>query len=657
MQHRHRSRLRSLAIGVVGILAFAGLVAAPSAHAQDAPVYSEFEVDLPNGQPRPYSAIVLQPLGGGGDPLYLWPHAEGVASLVDFPDAFPSAEEVHVGIERGGEIAGSGILWWNGSSFADGAPVGVMVSGDGPDRLVGTANPGGGTIAGAVHPSGADAFITVVRTADQSISAWLGNDVVTGAYAAFGLEPGTYRVQFTARGPSESAPGGYLTTWHEDAEEFADADDVVVADGETTIVDITLEAAALVTGSLYNVSSTGVETLVTEPEAAVSFYPPGSHPAAADAEQVYAFGGSYWKPLPAGTYNVAFGTLATGFGNAGFSTKQYYDRAASESAATSITLAAAEERDEVDAYYEQAVRRLAGSNRYATSAAISADTFAPDVPVAYIANGLNFPDALSASAIAGPNGGPILLTAPSSLPGVIADELIRLQPGRIVVLGSEASVSSGVFAALHAYTDGAVERLAGKDRFATSAAISRSQFAGASSVPVAYVTSGFTFPDALAASAIAGPNGGPILLSRGDVLPEAISAELEALEPERIVVLGSSASISAAVFDALDTYTDGPVTRLAGPNRYATAAAISESEFDPGVPVVYVTNGQTFPDALSASAIAGINGGPILLTATGSIPGPTAAELERLDPQSIVVLGSSASVSDSVFAQLHDFVG
>src|SRR3972149_1259626 len=44
--------------------------------------------------------------------------------------------------------------------------------------------------------------------------------------------------------------------------------------------------------------------------------------------------------------------------------------------------------------------RLAGRDRYATAAAISAATFAPGVPVVYVATGLDFPDAL-----AGPAGG------------------------------------------------------------------------------------------------------------------------------------------------------------------------------------------------------------------------------------------------------------
>ncbi|WP_133545690.1 cell wall-binding repeat-containing protein, partial [Microbacterium sp. BK668] len=62
------------------------------------------------------------------------------------------------------------------------------------------------------------------------------------------------------------------------------------------------------------------------------------------------------------------------------------------------------------------------------------------------------------------------------------------------------------------------------------------------------------------------------------------------------------------------------VSRLSGPDRFATSAAISKASFDPGVPVAYVTYGRNFPDALSVAPVAGIQGGPILLTETDTIP-------------------------------------
>jgi hypothetical protein len=97
------------------------------------------------------------------------------------------------------------------------------------------------------------------------------------------------------------------------------------------------------------------------------------------------------------------------------------------------------------------VTRLAGPDRYATAVEISKATFPNgNVPVVYIATGLNFPDALAGAPAAALGGGPLLLVAPDAIPSVVATELARLKPARIVVLGASGVVSPAVVAALPA---------------------------------------------------------------------------------------------------------------------------------------------------------------------------------------------------------------
>ncbi len=301
------------------------------------------------------------------------------------------------------------------------------------------------------------------------------------------------------------------------------------------------------------------------------------------------------------------------------------------------------------------VTRLGGAEQYATPAAISAATFAAGVPVVYVATGLNFPDALAGAAVAGAEGGPILLVSTDSIPAVTAAELARLGPQRIVILGGAAVVSDGVMAALSAYTSGPVTRLAGRDRYATAAEIGAASFG--SSVPVVYVATGLNFPDALAGAAVAGAEGGPILLVSTNAIPAVTADQLTRLSPSRIVILGGAAVVSDGVLAALSAYTSGPVTRLSGRDRYATAAALSAATFAPGVPVVYVATGLDFPDALAGSAAAGSLGAPILLVSTNAIPAATAAELVRLRPARIVILGSTSAVSETVRIQIQQYAG
>lgn len=93
------------------------------------------------------------------------------------------------------------------------------------------------------------------------------------------------------------------------------------------------------------------------------------------------------------------------------------------------------------------------------------------------------------------------------------------------------------------------------------------------------------------------------------------------------------------------------VTRLSGDNRYETALAISK-RYAAGVPAIFVATGANFPDALSAAAAASLVGGPLLLTPSNSLPKNVRAEIQRLRPKQIYVIGGTGAVSGAVFNAL-----
>jgi putative cell wall-binding protein len=139
-------------------------------------------------------------------------------------------------------------------------------------------------------------------------------------------------------------------------------------------------------------------------------------------------------------------------------------------------------------------------------------------------------------------------------------------------------------------------------------------------------------------------------LTRGDRLPDATRAELVRLAPSRILVLGGPGAVSDAVVAALRTTgTSVSVTRLAGTDRYATATTIARATFGAAASL-YVASGVDFPDALAGGPAAGATGVPLLLSKPTSLPASTAAELGRLQPPTIKILGGTAAVSQEVAA-------
>lgn len=300
---------------------------------------------------------------------------------------------------------------------------------------------------------------------------------------------------------------------------------------------------------------------------------------------------------------------------------------------------------------QEAVTRLAGADRYATAAAISAATFDKGVDAVYIATGLDFPDAVSAGAAAAHLGGPLLLVKKDVIPTATSRELNRLKPKQIIVVGGEAVIYTDVEAELGDYAP-IVTRHAGTDRYNTSASIS-SVFE--SPVDVAFIATGQDFPDALVAGVAAGMEGGPVMLVTNTVIPTAVRRELERLKPARIVIAGGESAVGPDVAKQLEKLTSGTVTRLSGPNRYVTAEEISAATFNTiNDTTAMIATGANYADGLTAVPAAVKRGVPLLLVPPDQLLSPAKREVQRLRPRSATILGGEGAVAATVTEELTE---
>jgi putative cell wall-binding protein len=95
--------------------------------------------------------------------------------------------------------------------------------------------------------------------------------------------------------------------------------------------------------------------------------------------------------------------------------------------------------------------------------------------------------------------------------------------------------------------------------------------------------------------------------------------------------------------------------RLAGANRYETAAKVSAARF-PTAGTVLVATGENFPDALAGGAVGAALGAPLLLVTRSSVPAETSGDLRRLSPAKVVVLGGAGVIDDAVLGQLRSIL-
>lgn len=193
------------------------------------------------------------------------------------------------------------------------------------------------------------------------------------------------------------------------------------------------------------------------------------------------------------------------------------------------------------------VQRLAGSNRYATSRAIVDHAFGGTGGIAWIATGVNFPDALSASNAAAAYGEAVLIvpgTAPS-LDGATMTTIAELQPDAVMIAGGTGVVSTGIEDQLAQQYD--TGRLAGANRYGTSLAINEFNWyaPGGDTSVYAFVTNGTNFPDALSGAALAGGRwGAPLYAVPPTCVPDAVQQHIEDLHVYEAYLLGYFSEIS-----------------------------------------------------------------------------------------------------------------
>jgi putative cell wall-binding protein len=209
-------------------------------------------------------------------------------------------------------------------------------------------------------------------------------------------------------------------------------------------------------------------------------------------------------------------------------------------------------------------------------------------------------------------------------------------------------------------------RHGGVDRHDTAARSSAFAFADASEVDTVIVAKSGDFPDALAASTLAGTLGAPILLNPSTRTPEdwlndLTKTELERLKPATIYILGDEDSLSLETEDALKKLSFAPtVKRLFGKGttyRFGTAREVAEEAADNGADTstLLLAKGGNFPDALAVSSFAASQRIPLLLTddtPATDLHSEVVAYIKDHHPSTVYVLGDTASLTSEIEDEL-----
>ena len=250
------------------------------------------------------------------------------------------------------------------------------------------------------------------------------------------------------------------------------------------------------------------------------------------------------------------------------------------------------------------VFRAGGKDRYETS-----EKAADYLYKAYgrfqnviVAQGEDFPDALSAGLLAKTKKAPILLTSPAKYDSTI--DYIKshsVAKAKVFILGSEAVVGFDFAKALESLGY-QVERLGGRTRYETNLEVLEASNVKGGSLLLADAES---FADSLSASS----TGKPIMLV-GTRLRDDQVKWIKDKGIKDFYILGGPSAVNTIVEAQLNAM--GSVKRLGGKNRYETSTLISQ-EFFKNPSTVVLVGGHDFPDGLSGGPLAAKYNAPIVL--------------------------------------------
>ncbi len=317
----------------------------------------------------------------------------------------------------------------------------------------------------------------------------------------------------------------------------------------------------------------------------------------------------------------------------------------------------------------------ATGDRFTTNLAIDALADRTDV---ILVSGSVYPDGLAASALAKQENADIVLVPAGGLGTAQIQAIVAENPPTVWIVGGPQAVPLTIEAQLTTSTalGGAgidparIQRIYGATRYETAVEVSKriDTIAYLAAKPTAIIVRGDSFADAvIAGPATHGISGGigshPILLVNRSTIPAGVIEQLRVRGISNVIIVGGTSVVSESVrlgIESLGITT----TRVAGPDRYATAAALSQLLITPislggfgwnagDVALVDISDTSLGFDAISAVGLLGPSRRILIGVTPIRLPAASATYLSTLTSLTtrLTVIGSASAVPDAVVAE------
>lgn len=294
--------------------------------------------------------------------------------------------------------------------------------------------------------------------------------------------------------------------------------------------------------------------------------------------------------------------------------------------------------------------RWTGEDRFQVSAAITKHAWDPGVEGCFVVSSHRAASARIVAPIAARLGWPMLWTRADRLPAPTVDELNRLQPARVVVVGGEELVPAETYARIEQLAAGRVERMGDDDAATTSARMLR-EFPPEDTSAL-HVTQLHSSGASTVVSLVAAVAGRSVIASDAQEISADLVAAVSELGPQQLMFDGAEEDWSPEVVEALRAAT-GASCEFAKRGMMALAAE-QWDDAEPGGEVLVTS--KAVGELLTAQVAAVHTGRPLLLFPVAKVPEPVHETLTRLAPRSIVLVGTLEALPPELRTTLGGYV-
>ncbi|CCL15267.1 cell wall-binding protein Cwp10 [Clostridioides difficile] len=299
------------------------------------------------------------------------------------------------------------------------------------------------------------------------------------------------------------------------------------------------------------------------------------------------------------------------------------------------------------------VKKLKGVDRFETAVKISQSGWTKSDTVV-IVNGedKSMVDGLTATPLASVKNSPILLSSNEKLPQKTVEELKRLNPSKVIVIGGNNSMPNSVVEAIKAVNSKiSVQRISGDTRYQTSINIAK-EIDKTNNVSKLYIGAGNGEADSLSIASLAGKEKTPIVLTQKDGVDNEAEQFIKSNKVSNIYFIGGVEKISNKAIEQVGKIANKDISnnRVAGQTRQETNAKVidkfySQSKLDG----VVVANQDKLIDALAVGPLAAKNNSPVIL-ATNTLDKSQESSLKGKNSSKLFEVGGgiASSVIDKI---------